>query len=96
VLLSACLSQSNVCQPRCPPLAHNVLAAWRKRGFHCRSDGRKTCKSAQTFGRVTAPLAPNRSCLLHNSAKVEKKAYNFVKKKHFVLIFFVSLWVTID
>ena len=45
---------------RCPPLACNVPAAWRRRGLHCRSDGRKTSKFAQTFGRATAPLAPNR------------------------------------
>jgi hypothetical protein len=43
------------------PIAANVAAAWRRRGFHCRSHGRKTCKFAQTFRRVTAPLAPNRS-----------------------------------
>jgi hypothetical protein len=54
-----------VCQ-----LAPNVVAAWRRRGFHCRSDGRKTSKFAQTFGRVTAPLAPNRSCMLHNRTKI--------------------------
>ena len=41
-------------------MASNVPAAWRRRGFHCRLDGRKTSKFAQTFGRVTAPLAPNR------------------------------------
>ena len=41
-------------------LALNVPAAWRRRGFHCRSDGSKTSKFAQTFGRATAPLAPNR------------------------------------
>ncbi|MCL1849831.1 MAG: hypothetical protein FWF70_00210, partial [Bacteroidetes bacterium] len=41
-------------------LALNVPAAWRRRGFHCCSDGRKTSKFAQTFGRATAPLAPNR------------------------------------
>ena len=35
--------------------------AWGRRGFHCRSDGRKTCKFAQTFRRVTSLLAPNRS-----------------------------------
>ena len=41
-------------------VAANVPAALRRRGLHCRLDGRKTSKSAQTFGRVTASLAPNR------------------------------------
>jgi hypothetical protein len=44
----------------CPAIAYNVSAAWRRRGLHCRSDGRKTSKSAQTFRRATPPLAPNR------------------------------------
>ena len=35
--------------------------SWRRRGLHCRSHGRKTCKFAQTFRRVTAPLAPSPS-----------------------------------
>jgi hypothetical protein len=39
----------------------SVVAAWRRRGFHCRSDWSITCKFAQTFGRATAPLAPNPS-----------------------------------
>ena len=70
-------------------LRDNVPAAWRRRGFHYRSDGRKTSKFAQTFGRATAPLAPNRPCLLHNLfAKVEKK----VRYTVFCIIFFVSLW----
>ena len=55
---------------RCTLVSHNVPAAWRRRGFHCRSYGRQTSKFAQTFGRATAPLAPNRPlsagiCLLH-------------------------------
>jgi hypothetical protein len=48
-----------VVQPR-RPLAYNIPAAWRRRGFHCRSDGNETSKLPQTFGRATAPLAPNR------------------------------------
>jgi hypothetical protein len=70
-ILSAFCSQPHL--PQNSPFSietflHRALAAlpitwWRlgeAAGFHCRSDGRKACKFAQTFGRVTARPAPNR------------------------------------
>ena len=44
---------------RLPRITPNVPAAWRRWGYHKGSDVRETSKSAQIFGRATAPLAPN-------------------------------------
>ena len=65
-----------------PAIAYNVPAAWRRRGFHCRSGGNETFKSPQTFGRATAPLAPNRPLhagiffIIHFNVAIHYPSYN--------------------
>jgi len=45
----------------CPPLAPNVVAAWRRWRLTIVYAGRKNCKFVLLFERDTPPLAPNRA-----------------------------------
>jgi hypothetical protein len=69
-------------------MAANVPAAWGRRGFHCRSDGRKTSKSAQTFERATAPLAPSRSlaAMVDSAPQNQKKRKNEIPKLQTMIV----------
>jgi hypothetical protein len=56
--LSGCTffsSRAALSATRCPPLAHNGAAAWRRGGFHKCSCGRQKFNSAQNFPRGYCP-----------------------------------------